>query len=283
MLNRASRTASQVALFRALESARPHDRIFDDPLAVRFLPPGYRVLARLARVRPVGRRLEAYIDTRWSGPRASAVARTRLIDDLVSDAGARQALFLGAGYDSRAYRLDALAGLPVFEIDHPATQAAKRDLLRPAEAGRVHFVGVDLLADDLAAALRGAGVSAYERTVVVWEGVTNYLTADAVDRTLRQLAELLAAGSRIIFTYIDRGVLTGSIPAAGEWHAAVTRQGEPWTFGFDPADLEAYLGERGLRLTLDMSTRDAAERYLSPLGRHEPAATFYRVAQAEVR
>src|SRR5690242_19653949 len=115
MLNRASRTASQVALFRALESARPRDRLFDDPLAVRFLPPGYRVLARLARVRPVGRRLEAYIDTRWSGPRASAVARTRLIDDLVTDAGARQALVLGAGYDSRAYRLNALAGLPVFE------------------------------------------------------------------------------------------------------------------------------------------------------------------------
>lgn len=283
MLNRASRTASQVALFRALESARPRDRIFDDPLAVRFLPPGYRVLAHLARVRPVGRRLEAYIDTRWSGPRASAVARTRLIDDLVADAGAGQAVFLGAGYDSRAYRLPALAGVPVFEIDHPATQAAKRDLLRPAESRRVRFVGVDFLSDDLGAALRRAGLAADERTVVVWEGVTNYLTAGAVDRTLRDLAALLAPDSRIIFTYIDRGVLTGDISSADEWHAAVTRQGEPWTFGFDPAALPAYLRERGLRLLLDLSTRDAADRYLAPLGRHEPAATFYRVAQASVR
>jgi methyltransferase (TIGR00027 family) len=282
MLDRASRTASQVALFRALESARGRDRIFDDPLAVRFLPAGYRVLATLARVPAVGRRLEAYIDTRWSGPRASAVARTRLIDDLVTDARAGQALFLGAGYDSRAYRLAALAGVPVYEIDHPATQAAKREQLRDDEVRRVHFVGVDFLTDDLDAALVAAGVAGNVRTVVVWEGVTNYLDAGAVDRTLRDLAKLLAPGSRIIFTYIDHGVLTGAIPSANEWHAAVTRQGEPWTFGFDPAGLEAYVRERGLRLTLNLSTKDAADRYLAPLGRTGPAATFYRVAQAEV-
>jgi len=227
MQNRASRTAEQVALFRALETARRRDRIFNDPLAVRFLTPGYRALARCARIRPIGRRLEAYIDTRWSGPRASAVARTRLIDDLVTSAAAQQALVLGAGYDSRAYRLPALAGVPVFEADHPATQSAKRDLLHRAvsPAGRRHvrFVAVDFLHDRLRTALEAAGFDERKRTVVVWEGVTNYLTADAVDATLRDLAALLAPGSRIVFTYIDRAVLTGELPEAGEWHAAVVR------------------------------------------------------------
>ncbi|WP_433291035.1 class I SAM-dependent methyltransferase [Actinoplanes sp. CA-030573] len=289
MQNRASRTAEQVALFRALETARGRDRVFDDPFAVRFLGGGYRLLARLARVRPVGLRLSRLIDRRWPGPRPSAVARTRLIDDLVLaalDGGARQVLLLGAGYDARAYRLPGIERVPVFEADHPATQAVKRRLLRgavrPERRGHVHFVPVDLLAEDLGGALRKAGFAVLEPTVVVWEGVTNYLTEPAVDATLREVAALTASGSTLIFTYVDRRVLSGAIDA-GPWPRAVSRQGEPWTFGFLPAELPAYVGARGMRLALDMSTREAAGRYLHPLGRDEQAASFYRVAAAEIR
>ena len=203
MQNRASRTAEQMTLFRALETARGRDRVFDDPLAVRFLPGRYRLLARLARVRPVGLRLTRWIDERWPGPRPSAVARTRLIDDLVEAAlaaGARQVLLLGAGYDSRAYRLPGIARVPVFEADHPATQAVKRRLLRgavrPERRRHVRFVPVDLLVEDLGDALLAAGFGALEPTVVVWEGVTNYLTEAAVDaNAFRARRRRLAADS----------------------------------------------------------------------------------------
>jgi methyltransferase (TIGR00027 family) len=286
-MQRASRTAEQVALFRALETARGGDRIFTDPYAARFLGGGYRLAARLARLRPVGRGLARYIDGRWQGTHASAVARTRLIDDLVAGAvtaGCRQVLLLGAGYDSRAYRLPALAAARVFEADHPATQAVKRRLIDahvPAAArAHVRFVPVDLITDDLGAALRPAGFAPAVPAVVIWEGVTNYLTEAAVDATLRGLAALTGPGSRVIFTYVDRAVLDdgGSTIA---WQAAVRRQGEPWTFGFDPAAVPGYLNVRGLRLRLDLSTADAAARYLAPLGRTEQAATFYRIAEAE--
>ncbi|WP_203725489.1 class I SAM-dependent methyltransferase [Paractinoplanes durhamensis] len=220
MQNKASRTAQQVALFRALETARGHDRVFDDPLAVRFLSGGYRWLARAARVRPVGLRLSRFIDSRWPGPRPSAVARTRLIDDLVVAAlrgGARQVLLLGAGYDSRAYRLPGMSRVAVFEADHPATQAVKRRLIRgavrPERRGHVTFVPVDLLVEDLGEALLRNGFAALEPTVVVWEGVTNYLTEAAVDATLRRLADLTATGSRLVLTYVDRRVLDGVIDA----------------------------------------------------------------------
>jgi methyltransferase (TIGR00027 family) len=310
-LNRSSRTAEHVALFRALETARRRDRVIDDPYAATFLTGRYRFLARLARVPAARRRLERYLDRRFpGGPRASAVVRTRLIDELVDEAlaagrdtpasgggrvgsgrdapagGAGQVVLLGAGYDSRAYRLPGLRSAVVFEIDHPATQATKRRLVGgavPAERrAHVRFVGVDLMRDDLAAALRGAGFSSELRTVVVWEGVTNYLTAEAVDTTLRGLAGIAAGGSRIVFTYVDRAALDGSGNYRGVWQDAVRRHGEPWTFGFDPGALRGYLAERGLRLMLDLSARDAADRYLLPLGRHEPAAAFYRIAQAEV-
>jgi O-methyltransferase involved in polyketide biosynthesis len=331
-LNRTSRTAQHVTLFRAIETARRRDRVIDDPYAVTFLTGRYGLLARAARVPAARRGLERYLDRRFpGGPRASAVVRTRLIDGLVEDAlaaGVGQVVLLGAGYDSRAYRLAAARSARVFEVDHPATQVTKRVLVAarvPVERrAHVRFVPVDLLRDDLAAALlaagfEGAGAAAAGdrgrgehgagdrrrgehrvgdlgrgehgagdrgfggRAVVVWEGVTNYLTAEAVDTTLRRLAGVLVSGSLVVFTYVDRAALDGTGDFQGVWQEAVRRHGEPWTFGLDPAVLPTYLDERGMDLTLDLSTRDAADRYLVPLGRQEPAAPFYRIARAEVR
>lgn len=287
-----SRTAQHVALFRALESVRRSPRLFTDPYAVSCLGPGFRLLVALARLPRVGRRVERYIDQGWpGGPRASAVVRTRLIDDLLDAAladGTHQVVLLGAGYDSRAFRLPSVRGAAVFEVDHPATQAVKRRLVArgvPADERRhVRFVPVDLMRADLGDALRQAGFRGDDRAVVVWEGVTNYLDEAAVNATLTGLAMTTARGSRIVFTYIDRRALdrTGQFDGIAEWADTVRAAGEPFTFGFVPDDLPGYLADRGLTLTSDTSAREAAARYLEPLGRREPAAPFYRIAQAEV-
>ncbi|WP_033261783.1 class I SAM-dependent methyltransferase [Amycolatopsis vancoresmycina] len=264
----ASRTAEHVALFRALETRR-RDRLFADDLAIRFLPARYRWLVRSAALPPLGHRIARIIDRRYpGGPRTSAVARTRLIDDLLAAAEPDQALLLGAGYDSRAHRLP---GMPLtYEVDHPLTQRAKRQ--RVADRPHVRYVPVDLAADRLVTALDGFP---RKRTAVVWEGVTNYLTEEAVDTTLRDLVAITAPGSTVIFTYVDRAALDADTP----WHRVVAKVGEPWTFGFRPAEVPGYLVERGLNLKGDLSAAEAAARY----HRHEPAAGFYRIAWAEVR
>lgn len=293
MQNTPSRTAQHVALFRALESVRRGPRLFTDPYAASSLGPGYRLAVALARHTGLTNALERRIDKSWpAGPRASAVVRTRLIDDLVRDAlthDTRQLVLLGAGYDSRAFRLDAARTATVFEVDHPATQTVKHALVTGwARTGRPHddirFVPADLMRQDLGQALRRAGLRD-DPTVVVWEGVTNYLDAASVHTTLTALAATTAPGSRIVFTYMDRRALDGTGDFAGveEWAASVRAAGEPFTFGFLPDELPGYLTARGLTLTLDLSARDAAARYLEPLGRHEPAAPFYRIAQAEVK
>ncbi|MEV0562572.1 SAM-dependent methyltransferase [Dactylosporangium sp. NPDC050588] len=287
MIDRSSRTAEHVAGFRALESARPGGSLFHDPLAWRLLAPRHRPVVGLCRLPGVHAALVRYIDRRWSGgPRASAVVRTALIDRWLASAlsgGAHQVVLLGAGFDSRAHRFPG--GATWFEVDHPATQATKRRRLgRHARPGVV-FAPADLITDDLATVLRAAGLDPSKRTVVIWEGVTNYLSAEAVDATLRALATLCPAGSTVIFTYVDRGVLDGTarFPGAAEWHAAVRRQGEPWTFGLDPAAVPAYLAARGLRLEEDLSTRAAAALLLpAPRQAAEPTAEFYRVARALV-
>ncbi|WP_414166492.1 class I SAM-dependent methyltransferase [Streptoverticillium reticulum] len=292
MKAQASRTAQHVALFRALESVRRGPSLFTDPYAAASLGPGYRLVAEPARLPRAGAAVEHWIDERWpAGPRASAVVRTRLIDDLVTDAldgGAGQVVLLGAGYDSRAFRLPAARSAAVFEVDHPATQKAKRRLVArriPAARRRhVRFVPIDLTHGGLDTALQQAGLKP-ERTVVVWEGVTNHLDADSVHATLTALASVVAAGSRIVFTYMDRRALDGSGTFAGvaEWAGAVRAAGEPFTFGFVPDELPGYLAERGLDLLLDRSAQDAAAQYLHPLGRYEPAAPFYRIVRAAVR
>nr|WP_285620058.1 SAM-dependent methyltransferase [Actinoallomurus iriomotensis] len=216
--------------------------------------------------------------------------RTRLIDDLLGAAlagGARQVVLLGAGYDSRAYRLPAARRATVFEVDHPATQERKRRLVERAvpagERAHVRFVPADLKEADLASLLRDAGVR-QERTAVVWEGVTNYLDARSVDAAFTALAGVTAPGSRVIFTYMDRRALDGSGTFTGiaEWAASVSAAGEPFTFGLLPDELPGHLAEQGLSLVIDRSAREAAADYLAPLGRAEPAAPFYHVAEAEV-
>jgi len=258
----ASRTAEYNAAFRALENTKPPgQRVLQDPYSDRLLPPGLRLLRRISAVPVVGRGLVSSVDRRWPGVRSSVVARTRLIDDWLSDAvhdDRDQLLVLGAGLDTRAWRLAALARTTVYEVDHPSTSAAKQKRLATwgADLRRVRFVEVDFDRDDLVDRLAQAGFDARRRTVVLWDGVTNYLQAESVDTVLRWVGGLLH-GSEIIFTYIDAGVLDGSARFEGAERVmqSLRRSGEPWTFGLRPAALAQYLAERGLRLRDDLEPR----------------------------
>ena len=201
------------------------------------------------------------------GPRPSAIARTRLIDDVIAALDARigQVVILGAGFDSRAHRLGALTDRTVFEVDHPATQATKRAIVDRIGLGdaKVVYVAVDFERDALDARLVAEGFDPKVPSLFLWEGVTNYLTADAVDATLATIRSLGAAGSVLVFTYVHAGVLDGSadFPEARRWLKGVELSGEPWTFGFRPDEVGGYLEARGFVLESDVSTAEAGNRW----------------------
>lgn len=181
-----------MALFRALESAGPRRRRrFDDPFARGFLRTRLRLVVALARLPVIGRLVGRLIDARWPGARTSGIARTRFIDGVVEAAlstGISQAVILGAGFDARPYRIAALGRVCVFEVDHPATSAAKQRAIAGVPGrmpAHVRFVPLDLDVQPLEAAMRAAGYDPARNTLFVWEGVTNYLTEAAVDLTLR--------------------------------------------------------------------------------------------------
>ena len=172
-----SSTAAYMALFRAVESARPRGGPpVHRSLATSLLPTSLRLVADVARLPVIGRAVPAILDLGWPRTRSSGVVRTRLIDTMVQEAlgdGATQLVLLGAGYDSRAYRLPLAHQVTVFEVDHPSTQRAKRARLGASGTSidHVRFVGVDFELDNIAGRLAEAGFDERARSIVVWEGV----------------------------------------------------------------------------------------------------------------
>src|SRR5262245_4472014 len=150
-----SRTATVVTLWRAIESSRPPStRLFEDPLAPLFLGPRFRWAVRLSRLPVIGAAVPwSLVDGHWAGPRGTVAVRTRYIDERLGDTlrrGVEQVVILGAGFDSRAYRIPSIARTRVFEVDHPATQTEKRRRLtrRFGTLPRhVMFVPIDFTAD----------------------------------------------------------------------------------------------------------------------------------------
>jgi methyltransferase (TIGR00027 family) len=261
--DRASVTAAFVAACRGLGVYLPRDaRLIHDPHGLRYAGPVGRALALLARmagVRPLQRSL-LYMQV-----------RTRLIDDALLGflrGGGRQVLILGAGFDARAARFArqlADAGAVVYEVDHPATQARKH-----ADTGRVP--GVAYLPWDfearpvagLPAALAAAGHDPAVATLTIWEGVTMYLTAPAIEATVAAVAALSAPGSQLALTYFERALIERP-PRRGRLAAALARRaGEPFRFGWDPDELPAWLEARGFTLEWDRPVSDAARELLPP-------------------
>jgi methyltransferase (TIGR00027 family) len=284
----ASRTAEFMAVFRASENAKaPNSRAFADPLAAALLPGELRLAARLFGSRPAAALLNAYIDRRWPGARTSGIARTKLIDDWIAQAacGIDQVVLLGAGFDTRAWRLDALASARIFEVDHPNTASVKQERLRSAQADlkKVTFVKVDFETDDFDQLLRAAGFDAARPAIVVWEGVSQYLSGEAVCGVMRWVGRL-APGSRFIFTYVHEGVLNGSVAFVGadKVIAKVDGSGEPWRFGLLPEELPAFLRERGLSLLSDLGADEYRAQVMGGESRHMQGYSFYHTALAEV-
>jgi methyltransferase (TIGR00027 family) len=198
---RPSRTALRVAMRRAahqLYDARP--LVFDDPVAVAILGPHAAEIERTQGRDPGNRPRPFSISLR-----AFLVARSRYAEDQLAHAVARgltQYVLLGAGLDTFAHR-NPYPLLRIFEVDHPATQAWKRDLLRqgslPAPAN-LAYVPVDFERQSLAEQLHAAGFDPTLPSFFAWLGVVPYLTRDAFRATLAFVAAQ-PSGSGLVFDY----------------------------------------------------------------------------------
>lgn len=205
--------------------------------------------------------------------------RSAAIDDAIEDAvamGVRQLVILGAGLDARAYRLDALRDVAVYEVDHPASQRYKRGRLvglRPV-AKSLRHVAVDFAVDDLDACLARAGHDASAPTCWVFEGVTMYLPVAATRATLDVVARRSYTGSRVAMTYMRPPRYLLPRPARAVVDAAMGVLGEPLDAMFSSDDIAAMMHAVGFSVredscNVEWSTRHGASAVIATVFRAE--------------
>lgn len=257
-----SRTALITAYARAYHQIADRPQIFTDPLAARLLGVTTEELTKLAT--PTTGHVGAGASDR--ARRLFFAARARFAEDTVAAAiaaGVRQVVILGAGLDTFAYR-NPRPDLRVFEVDHPATQAWKRERLATAGIDRpetLTFVPVDFETQTLAAGLDSTGFKRTDPAVFVWLGVVFYLTPDAAHATLEYIAGQ-AQPVEVVFDYLQ--------PAATDEDRAHQRTradrlagvGEPLCSYFTPDDIAAHLRALGFTRVEDHSAPDLTASYL---------------------
>jgi methyltransferase (TIGR00027 family) len=197
-------------------------------------------------------------------------ARVKYCDEILIEGVSEQVpqvIVLGAGLDSRAYRFASdLRNAAVFEVDHPATAAYKRERVEAACGGlppHVNYVSVDLTKDSLKTALPGAGFDPDSRVLVLWMGVSMYLPADAVADVL-SWAGGLADGSSFVFDYVDQCFFEDNrlLGLPRRTRAFLGLSGERLITGFDRGTLTDRLAEHGLAVKRHLTPKDAEARYL---------------------
>jgi methyltransferase (TIGR00027 family) len=276
--------------FVALEQYEPvAQRLVCDELAVRLLPPAARRVIHACRWRPARQLLLRLAEQQAPGIRGATLCRKRYADDRLVEAiadGLPQLVVLGAGFDTRPYRLAAPAGMGSFEVDLPANSGAKRKRLHEVYGrlpDRVKLVPLDLESGDVGAALDAHGFQIDQPSVFVWEAVSQYLTEAGVHATLTFLART-APASRFIFTFVRQDFLDGrNLYDAETLYRDFVVRHHTWHFGIAPDRVAGLLAAYGWLEREQVGRFDYERRYLAPIGRTLGVSEIERAGYAEKR
>jgi methyltransferase (TIGR00027 family) len=261
---RASDTAESAAATRALESFRAkRERLIHDPYAHWFLRPKNRLLVELTRWSPLRQMVTRHYDRVFPGVMGEFILRTHFIDEQLVHSLQRgrsritQVVIIGAGFDARALRLREVLLADFFEIDHPATQQRKNQVMlhRRTYTPNVRYVPLDLTSQSLLV-LNQHGFDPAQPAFFIVEGLLYYLPECRALELLRSISAIAALGSRVVFNFLDASFLPNAPRAqeTGRIHEHVREVGEPFLFALDVAKLEEFLGSVGLHLVEHMRT-----------------------------
>ncbi|MGH8455449.1 MAG: SAM-dependent methyltransferase [Stenotrophobium sp.] len=287
--SRSSTTAEQMALSRAIETRKPPaEQICCDPFAERFLSVKYKLLLLGRPLRDAGEKL---IEAKFAGHHFYVIARTRYIDDFLQNQLAsvpEQVVILGAGFDSRAYRFaSVLRRAKVFEVDYPATSALKKLKIRNVlgdEPANVTYVPVDFNSDKLADSLGKNGYKDKRKTIFLWEGVTPYLTPQAVDETLQFIHSSGGQGSVVLFDYILSSVVDGTCSMTGAQNEfkKMNSTSEPLVFGIAEGESRSFLTGRGFCDVVDVGSEELKAKYFGNQNQDRYVKPWWRIVHAAV-
>lgn len=285
--NPVAQTAFGPMVLAAVEHNQPRGRrLVDDDLAELFLPGSLRWLVATTRWSPVRRLMIRASEFTGPGLWANLACRKRFIGDKLKEAlgDIDAVVILGAGLDTRPYLLTRQRRIPVFEVDLPVNIARKAKTVRRVMGElplSVRFVPVDFENDDLLTAMAEQGYRTEYRSFFICEGVTQYLTEDAVRRTLEGL-RAAAPGSRLVFTYVRRDFIDGTNRyGTRTLYRNVRERRQLWHFGLQPGEVADFIGGYGWRLVEQAGPDELVQRYVEPTGRRLKASQLEWSAYAE--
>ncbi|MQY22018.1 class I SAM-dependent methyltransferase [Nocardia macrotermitis] len=257
-----SGTALVTAYARAYHQLADRPIILTDPLALPLL--GITEAELIEKVDPASGHIVSAVSDK--SRRQFFATRTRFAEDRVAAAyttGTRQVVILGAGLDTFAYR-NPHPDLHVYEVDHPATQAWKRERLTAAgidHPGTLTFVPVDFETQTLATQLESAGFDRTAPAVFVWLGVVYYLTPEAARATLQYTATQ-APPTEVVFDYLQPAGTDEEKAHLRARAASLAAAGEPWLTSFTPEEIATHLHTLGLTDIDDRPAITAVASYL---------------------
>ena len=252
-----SRTALNVARQRAAHQVLDHGAILYDPFAMRILPEDEKDVLQFANAHPMA-----------SIGRLFTAARSRIAEDALSRAverGIRQVVILGAGLDTFALRNPYGARqLLIYEVDHPATQAWKRQRLAEAQIAlppSLTFVPVDFERDEVGEKLAAAGFQRKLPAFFTWLGVVPYLTQDAIGRTLDYMSSIQNA--EVVFDYMEppEAFSEELTQLETERTEQLKKIDERSVSRFEPAGIAAILRSHGFSAIEDISFQEIASKF----------------------
>jgi methyltransferase (TIGR00027 family) len=283
----AIRSAETMAFMRAVVSGEKNLAVkSEDRLARHFLGGKYRLLVNLSQSM-----LRRMLDFTVPGSYGFTIARTRHFDEILlaeCRAGVEQVVLLGAGYDSRPFRFrDALRNIRIFELDHPGTQARKRQMLcRTNETipANLTFIPVDFRRQALSEALEKHGFMLDKKTIFLWEGVSYYLPRPVVEDVLAYIGGC-AAGSSIVFDYATKAYVDGDTSTLGGKQVArwLDWVRERFVFGLEPSDSERFLAAHHLRVVSQFGPEELADSYLKSVDGSRIGGLFGHIRMVHAR
>jgi methyltransferase (TIGR00027 family) len=263
---KSSRTAAMTCLSRATSYIDKRECYAGpDNIAYVLIPPFFKLLLKSGWL---FRLFSRYFFP--NGIYEYVIARTKYFDAVFTEAlehGFDQIVIFGAGFDSRALRFNYKnRDTRIFEIDAPITQREKLEayqLKKLVVPGNLLFVPINFNKDSLADEMEQAGFVAGRKSLFLLEGVTMYLSRDAIEKTFRFISNVSATGSIIVFDYIYAGVLRkeNKYYGEGEIYKTVASVGEQWTFALEEGEVERFLSGYGFLLTDNSGKPELEDRY----------------------
>ena len=266
-MKKPSKTAQLGAAHRAYHFEHASPVILEDSEASWLVGPPLNTILRYA---PLRRLLFERLLSRVRPISTFVVVRSRYAEDCFEqliEHDYRQYLILGAGLDSWALR-NAVAGISVIELDHPATQQWKESRII-ARLGKLpshlSFIPIDFESESIVDVLGNQRFENDTLTFVSWLGTIYYLTPDAIKAVFTSLAKVCAPGSRIVFDYFEpKSTMSDEdLHLFEDIDQGGTRRGEPLQTLMTSDEITELLQSTGFRIVEDLSSPEIRKRYLS--------------------